>query len=220
MSALVNLLFFVLFIGTTLVIAILRARFGVNSIKGIMRNASIAPWDFHEFLNLNPSSPKSNEFYRFSEESIRSHAHRYVGRFDGAVLHWEEVPILDLIIENKFPVSYLPDSVKKEDIFQAGLYALALAESGVSCRDTKLVIIYCLQDVAKRCLHGNSQRRCWDCGDGKTFSQNFDRRKIVKNLTRINDVWYKRRNPRASPSEDTCRSCPYSKNGGCNYSAV
>jgi hypothetical protein len=216
----VNLLFFVLFIGTILLIAIFRVGFGVSSIKRVMSNANLAPWNFHEFLNLNPSNPKRNEFYRFSEEPVRSHAHRYIGRFDGAILHWEDAPILDLIIENKFPVNYLPERVKKEDIFQAGLYALALAESGVSCRDAKLVIIYCLQDVAKRCQHGNLQRRCWDCSDGKIYSQKFDQREIMKTLTRINDVWYMRRNPHASPSEDNCRPCPYSKNGRCNYSAV
>lgn len=215
-----NLLFFVLFIGTILVIAILRAGFGFNSIKGIISNASFAPWNFHEFLKLSQSSPKSNEFYRFNEESVRSHAHRYVGRFDSAIFHWEDVPILDLIIENKFPVSYLPDRVKKEDIFQAGLYALALAESGVSCRDAKLVIIYCLQDAAKRCLQGNSQRRCWDCSDGKIFSQNFNQREIMKNLAKINAVWYKKRKPDANPSEDNCHHCPYSRDGRCNYSVA
>jgi hypothetical protein len=220
MSAFLNLLLFILLIGTILVIAIFRVGAGTISIRGKMRNAKPAPWDLQEFLNLNPSSPKRNEFYRFSEESVRSHAHRYVGRFDGAILHWEEVPILDLIIENKFPVSYLPDKVKKEDIFQAGLYALALAETGISCRDTRLVIIYCLQDIAKTCLQGNSQRKCWDCGEGKLFSQKFNQREIMKSLKRIDAVWYKRRKPQASPTEDHCRPCPYSRNGKCNYSAV
>ncbi|MGY5880277.1 MAG: hypothetical protein RTV31_08500 [Candidatus Thorarchaeota archaeon] len=220
MSAFVNLLLFILLVGTVLVIAVFRVGLGTISVKGKMRNAKSAPWDLQEFLSLNPSSPKRNEFYRFSEESVRSHAHRFVGRFDGAILHWEDVPILDLIVENKFPVSYLPNKVKKEDIFQAGLYTLALAETGVSCRDTKLVVIYCLQDTAKKCLHGNSLRKCWDCGEGKIFSKKYDQREIMKNLTRIDAVWYKKRKPRASPSEDNCRPCPYSRNGKCNYSAV
>ena len=220
MSAFVNLLLFILLVGTVLVIAVFRVGLGTISVKGKMRNAKSAPWDLQEFLSLNPSNPKRNEFYRFGEESVRSHAHRYVGRFDGALLHWEDVPILDFIVENKFPVSYLPEKVKKEDIFQAGLYALALAETGVSCRDAKLVIIYCLQDVAKKCLQGNSPRNCWDCGDGKIFSRNFDQREIMKNLARIDTVWYKKRKPRANPTEENCRPCPYSRNGKCNYSAV
>jgi hypothetical protein len=185
-----------------------------------MRNAKSAPWDLHEFLSLNPSNPRRNEFYRFREEPVRSHAHRYVGRFDGAILHWEEVPVLDMIVENKFPVSHLPDKAKREDIFQAGLYALALAESGVSCRDARLTIIYCLQDTAKRCLQGNAALECYDCGEGKLYSKRFDKREIMKSLSRIDAVWYKKRKPQANPSEENCRPCPYSKHGKCNYSAV
>ena len=83
-----NLLLFILLVGTVLVIAVFRVGLGTISVKGKMRNAKSAPWDLQEFLSLNPSSPKRNEFYRFSEESVRSHAHRFVGRFDGAILHW------------------------------------------------------------------------------------------------------------------------------------
>jgi hypothetical protein len=220
MSAFVNLLLFILLVGTIMVIAIFRVGVGTTSIRVKMRQAKSAPWDLQEFLRLDPSNPKRNEFYRFNEESVRSHAHRYMGRFDSAILHWEDAPILDLIVENKFPASNLPERAKKEDIFQAGLYALALAETGVSCMNAKLVIMYCLQDTAKRCLDGNSHRNCWDCGEGKIFSQKFDQREIMKNLARINAVWYEKRKPRASPSEDNCRPCPYSKNGRCNYSAV
>ena len=201
-------------------IALFRAGVETVSIKGKMKNAMTAPWDLLEFLSLNPNSPKRNELYRFTEEPVRSHAYRYLGRFDGAILHWDEVPILDLIVENKFPVNYLPDRVKREDIFQAGLYALALAETGVSCRDAKLAIIYCLQDTAKKCLYEKSQRNCWNCGDGKIFSKKFDQRVVMKDLARINAVWYKKRNPRANPSEENCHPCPYSKNGRCNYSVV
>ena len=220
MSIFVNLLLFIILVGTILFIAIFRVGVGTISINGKMRTAKPAPWDLQEFLGLNPSNPKRNEFYRFSEEPVRSHAHRYIGRFDGAILHWEDVPILDLIIENKFPVSYLPDRIKKEDIFQAGLYALALAETGVSCKDAKLIIIYCLQDAANRCLHRNSKRNCGNCGDGKMFTHKFSQREIMENLARINAVYYKKRKPQASPSEEHCRPCPYSKNGRCNFSVV
>ncbi|MGY5872095.1 MAG: hypothetical protein RTV72_07630 [Candidatus Thorarchaeota archaeon] len=220
MDPIVNLLLFILFAGTILVIGFIRAGSGAFTVKGKLRAAKTAPWYLHDFLNLEPSRPKHNEYYRFNEESVRSHAHRFVGRFDGAILHWEEVPVLDLIVENKFPVNYLPSKGKREDFFQAGLYALALEETGVSCRDTKLVTIYCLQDVAKRCLQGNTPKKCWDCGEGKIFSQQFNSREIKKHLKKIDAVWLKKRSPKASPSEGNCRPCPYSKNGKCNYSAV
>ncbi|MHA1136459.1 MAG: hypothetical protein ACTSSE_08235 [Candidatus Thorarchaeota archaeon] len=220
MNPFLSIFSFSVLIALILIIAIYRIGVGTFSVRGKMRNAQKAPWDLHEFLILNPSKPKNNEYYRFSEESIRSHAHGFVGRFDGAILHWKDAPILDMIIESKFPISYLPERAIKEDIFQAGLYALALADTGVSCKDAKLVIIYCLQDVAKRCLQGNTSKMCWDCGEGKIFYQNCDLREVMKNLSKINEVWYKKRRPRANPTEDHCRPCPYSKNGKCNYSAV
>jgi len=220
MNPFLNIFSFSVLVAIILIIAVYRIGLGTLTVKGKMRRAQKAPWDLHEFLSLNPSKPKHNEYYRFSEESVRSHAHRFVGRFDGAILHWEEVPILDMIIENKFPVSYLPERVKREDIFQAGLYALALADTGVSCRNAKLVIIYCLQDVAKRCLQGNTPRMCWECGEGKIFTQNFDQHTIMKALSKLDDVWYKKRRPRANPTEANCRPCPYSKDGKCNHSAV
>ena len=65
----------------------------------------------------------------------------YVGRFVGAVLHWEKSPILDIVIEYKFPVKHLPRQTRKEDVFQSGLYALALLDSGLSCSSTRLVTI-------------------------------------------------------------------------------
>ena len=220
MNSFLNLFAFAALVAIVALIAILRIGIGTLSIRGKMKHAHPAPWDLQEFLSLNPSSPKRNEFYRFSEESVRSHAHRFVGRFDGAILHWEEVPILDMIIENKFPVSYLPERAKKGDIFQASLYALALAETGVSCSDTRLVMIYCLQDVARRCLEGNSPKLCGDCGEGKIFSMKFNRSEIERNLARIDKVWYGKSRPKPNPTEENCRPCPYSKSGKCNYSAV
>ena len=203
MNSFLNLFSFAALVAIVALIAILRIGIGTLSIRGKMKHAQPAPWDLQEFLNLNPSSPKRNEFYKFSEESVRSHAHRFMGRFDGAILHWEEVPILDMIIENKFPVSYLPEKAKKEDIFQAGLYALALAETGVSCSDTRLVMIYCLQDVAKRCLEGNSPKLCGDCGEGKIFSKKFNRSEIERDLARIDKVWYGKSRPKPNPTESS-----------------
>ncbi len=220
MDPILNLVLFIILVGIVLATGFIRIGFRTITVKGKLRNAETSPWDLNEFLNLKPSRPKSNEYYRFNEESVRSHAHRFVGRFDSAILHWEEAPILDLIVENKFPVSYLPEKAKKEDFFQAGLYALALSESGVSCSDTRLVVVYCLQDGAKRCLFGNAPKKCWDCGEGRIFSQQFDQRAITKHLKRFDEFWYKKRRPKASPTETKCRPCPYSRNGRCNYSAV
>jgi len=205
MNPFLNLLLFILLVTIVLVTGLIRAGFGNHNVRSKLRNAKIAPW---------------NLYYRFSEQSVRSHAHRFAGRFDSAILHWEEVPILDIVMENKFPVRHLPDNGKEEDFFQAGLYALALAESGVSCIDTKLVTIYCLQDVAKRCLLGNSPKTCWNCGEGRIFSQRYNQREIRKQLKRIDEVWYEKRKPRASPTEANCRPCPYGKNGKCNYTVV
>ena len=220
MDPILNLVLFIILVGIVLVTGIIRIGLRTITVKGKLRNAETSPWDLNEFLNLKPGRPKSNEYYRFSEESVRSHAHRFVGRFDSAILHWKEVPILDLIIENKFPVSYLPEKAKKEDFFQAGLYALALSESGVSCSDTKLVVVYCLQHVAKRCLFGNDPKKCGDCREGRIFSKQFNQREISKYLEKIDEVWNKKRRPKANPTEANCRPCPYSRNGKCNYSAV
>jgi hypothetical protein len=220
MNPFLNILSFSFLVAIILVIALYQRGVGTYSLRGKMKNAQMAPWDLHDFLTLSPNKPKNNEYYRFTEESVRSHAHGFVGRFDSAILHWEDAPILDMIIENKFPVSYLPEKAKREDIFQAGLYALALRDTGVSCGGAKVVIIYCLQDVAKRCLQSNTPKMCWNCGDGKIFSQNCDLQGVLKKLSKLNEVWYRKRQPRAKPNEENCRSCPYGTNGKCNYSVV
>jgi hypothetical protein len=218
MDPIINLTMFILLVGSIIVIGYIQGRFGSIGIRGKMRKAQNAPWNLYEFLHLNPSRQNVSEYYRFYEESVRSHSHRYVGRFDSAILHWEEVPILDLVIENKFPVSCLPNQARKEDLFQAGLYALALAETGVSCKESRLVTIYCLQDVAKRCLQGNAPKKCWDCGEGKIFSKVFNPKDVRKALKKLDEVWYNKRNPKASPTPSKCRPCPYGTNGKCKYS--
>ena len=185
-----------------------------------IKGANSAPWPLHEFLLLNPRKTKRNDYYRFNEENVRSHAQRFLGRFDTAILHWEESPILDVMIERKFPVNELPANVKAEDLFQAGLYTLALSESGVSCRDAQLVIVYCLQDIARKCLDGNSSRDCWRCSDGRKFHRRYKEKDVRKHLKRLDEVWYDKRKPRPSPSLQTCRPCPYGKNGKCNYSEI
>lgn len=185
-----------------------------------IKKAKLSPWNLYEFLHLNPDKGGKGECYRFNEEIVRSHAHRFLGRFDSAVLHWEESPILDAVIERKFPTNNLPEKIKEEDIFQAGLYALALSESGVSCAQAKLVTIYCLQDTAKRCLEGNHLGECWKCSEARKFIRGYREKEIKKYLKRLDDIWYSRRKAKASPSVSKCSSCPFCRNGICNNSAI
>jgi hypothetical protein len=200
--------------------AFLRFIQNYRGIWRIMRRSQIAPWSLIEFIKLHPSPRKKLEYYRFREEIVRSFAYRYIGRFDTAILHWKNVPILDVLIEYKFPVSQLPAKMKEEDQFQAGLYSLALAENGVSCSSTKLITIYCLQDNAKICSKRNSKSNCWSCGDGKIFEIRFNAETVQKQLKKLDEVWYKKRQPKATPSETKCRLCPFSKKRVCNYSST
>ena len=215
MDSVLNLFLLFILIISVLVIALINSAFVGLSVRAM--NASSAPWNLYEFLLFNPSKRRHNEYYRFNEESVRSHAYRFLGRFDTAILHWKESPILDIMIERKFPENTLPDRVKEEDVFQAGLYTLALSESGVSCNETQLVIIYCLQDNAKRCVEGNSSLDCWRCSNCRKFLRRFNERDVRKHLKRLDEVWYNKRNPKPSPSQLKCKSCPYGKNGKCNY---
>jgi hypothetical protein len=219
MDAFLGLMFFLLFIGGLLLLLTMKARIGLSITGMKMRRAIPAQWNLQEFLKLKPSRWKRGEYYLFSEETVRSLGQRYIGRFDSAILHWEEVPVLDLMIEYKFPVNYLPEQSRPEDVFQAGLYALALLESGVSCSNTRLVTIYCLQDRAMKCMEGKSSKSCWRCGDSKVYTNRFNPRNMIKTLKRLDEIWYKGRNPRPAKEPERCRPCPYSKDK-CNYSVV
>ncbi len=151
----------VIFIGGVILLLISQPMTRLSTIRMKMRRAIPSPWSLFEFLHLKPSRWKFNLYYSFSEKTVRSLGYRFIGRFDKAIFHGDESPVLDLIIEHKFPVRHLPEKRGSEDIFQAGLYALALYESGVSCSVTRLVNIYCLQDRAKKCMEGNSAIECW-----------------------------------------------------------
>ncbi len=183
-----------------------------------IRTAKASDWSLAEFLRLN-NKPISSKSFLFHEQPILSMGHRFSGRFDSAVLHWEEVPVLDAIIERKFPIRYLPEKPRNEDVFQAGLYALALKESGVSCSSTRLVLIYCLQKNAKKCI-GRNHNDCVSCGNGEVFGKRFNQRRVLRELEKLDEVWYHGRTPKASPSEWKCRACQYGRNGICNHSAA
>jgi hypothetical protein len=219
MDPFVNVMLLIAFIGGVLLLlnSQARTRFSTTGMK--MRRAVPAPWGLTEFLKLKPRRWNFGDYYSFTEETVRSLGQRFIGRLDNAILHWEDVPVLDLVIDYKFPVQHLPERSRSEDIFQAGLYALALYESGVSCSNTRLVNIYCIQDRARRCIDGNSPRSCWKCGDSKIHVKRFDPNKVIKTLKKMNEVWYNGRKPKSSSDPEKCRICPYSKDI-CNYSAV
>lgn len=219
MSDLARLLLLTVFIIGIVLLLALHPRTGFATTGMKMRRAISAPWSLAEFLKLKPNRWKLNQYYFFSEENVRSLGHRFVGRLDGTVLHWKTVPVLDLIIEYKFPMKYLPKQARKEDVFQSGLYALALLDSGVSCSTTKLVIVYCLQDKAKNCLDRKSTKRCLQCNDGKTFVTRFKPKSVLRKLRKLDEVWYGGRKPRPVQKPSRCRVCPFS-NGRCNYSTV
>ncbi|MFW9796701.1 MAG: hypothetical protein ACFFE2_06670 [Candidatus Thorarchaeota archaeon] len=216
MSELVNFAMMVALTLSILVILVLQPKTGFATIRMKMKKAIPAQWEFSEFIKLKPNKLKTNQYYSFSEETVRSLGHRYIGRFDGAVLHWETKPVLDFVIEFKFPVKQLPERARKEDVFQSGLYALALMESGVSCSSSKLVSIYCLQDKAERCLTRKSNKDCWRCRDGKMFVTKFNHKSVLEKLKQLDQVWYEGRRPRPSQDIRSCSVCPYS-NGRCNY---
>ncbi|MFW9960849.1 MAG: hypothetical protein ACFFDV_07520 [Candidatus Thorarchaeota archaeon] len=220
MDQLLNILAFSILIGTIAVIAAIRSVHFFRRTSNIMGKAQNSPWSLLDFMQLKPSRWKRYEYYRFVEEPVRSFAHRYNGRIDTAILHWEKVPILDFLIEYKFPINHIPTKMKDEDYFQLGLYSLALAESGVSCSTAKLSTVYCLQDVAKRCTQDKSKRMCWSCGEGRIFEKRFNPDNIEKHLKRLDEVWYQKRLPKAAPSVARCRPCPFSKSGNCNFSTV
>lgn len=220
MYQLLNIITFILLVSAVLTVALCRTGYGFIATSRKLRKARTTPWTFLEFLELHPSRWTKREYYRFSEEPVRSSAHRFIGRFDTAIMHWEESPILDILIEYKFPVNVLPERMQEEDCFQAGLYALAIKEYGISCSTSRLVVVYCLQDTAKRCLQNISRRDCWSCGEGRIYGRNFNPKSIRKDLERLDQVWYGRRSPQAMPTESKCRACPFSKQGECQYADI
>ena len=192
----------------------------INPVFRIINRAIDSPWDLNTFLHLESDQPESSQYFSFAEETVVSMGHRYNGRFDQAVLRFSGVPVLEVVIERKFPSRNMPKIVRTEDIFQAGLYALALMERGVSCSSTRLVVIYCSQNAASNCVHTGKSVNCFEWGKGRIFQENFSPKKVLKTLKKLDEIWYKRRKPKPSPEVGKCRACPYGANGVCNYSAA
>ncbi len=172
------------------------------------------------FARRGPDDANPKKTYSFSEESAVSMSHRYNGKFDTAILRWDTGPILVALIERKFPRSILPNQVKAEDVFQASLYALALKEKGISSTSTQILVVYCLQEVAIKCLKKKGGLDCFSCKEGKVFKSRYNEKKTLKQLTKLDEVWYEGRKPKPDPSVENCRACPFSKKVKCKYSAV
>jgi hypothetical protein len=213
-----NGILLVIFVGGVFAMIYMNSGGILYSTRKRIRSAEPSKWTLQEFLRLR-KLPATERSFLFSEQSVYSLGHRFNGRFDNAVLHWEEAPVLDAIIERKFPIRHIPDSPREEDFFQAGLYALALMETGVSCSTTRLVLIYCLQKTAKNCIWRN-QVDCVSCGDGTVYSRRFNPKRVLKALAKLDEVRYQGRKPKASPNAGKCRACPYGRNGVCNHSAA
>lgn len=172
-----------------------------------------------ELLRVRKTRRVQSRKLLLQEQTVRSLGHRYTGRFDAAVISMGEAPIAHVVIERKFPANQLPAKARPEDIFQLGLYALALMETGVSCESTLLMVIYCLQDRAQRCLHDSPRLTCAACGDARIFVSRFRQRGVEKTLRRLDEVWYSQRPPRPASMVDSCRICPYGTKGVCNFVA-
>jgi len=185
-----------------------------------LSNVQRAEIDLNTFVRTGPMHKNARRNYLFSEENIVSMTHRYNGRFDNAVTRWDTGPILVALIERKFPRRILPDSPRREDVFQSSLYTLALKEKGFSCSSTKLVTIYCLQDEAIKCLEKRTGFDCLYCKRGRVFKTKFNEKKTLKSLARLDEIWYQRRRPKPNPSILYCRVCPFTKNQKCEYSVV
>ena len=192
----------------------------INPVFRIINRSIDSPWDLNTFLHLESDQPESNQYFSFAEEAVVSMGHRYSGRFDQAILRFDGVPVLEVVIERKFPSRNMPKIVRTEDMFQAGLYALALMESGVSCSSTRLVVMYCTQKAASNCVHEGKGLICFKCRNGRVFQEKFSPKKVLKTLKRLDEVWYERRKPKPSPEVGKCKACPYGTDGVCNHSAV
>ena len=173
-----------------------------------------------EFLSLDKRRRKNSTRLLLQEKEVRSLGHRYVGRLDAVVVSWQDAPVLHVVLERKFPAAQLPSRPRPEDLFQLGLYALALLESGMSCRSTRLMVTYCLQDTASRCFKKSDTPKCSLCSEGRTFTKQFRQKEVLEALSRLDEVWYGNRAPKPKPSSEKCRRCPFGSSHLCIYSKV
>lgn len=186
----------------------------------MLSSAERVEYDLGQFINNEGKRTNPRKRYVFSEESVVSMTHRYNGRFDSVIVRWSGGPLLEAVIERKFPMNVLPEGPVPEDMFQASLYALALKEKGLSISSTRLINIYCLQNEAERCLERKGSESCIGCSKGVVYTKRFNESKTLRELEKLDEIWYKGRKPSPKPSKRICRICPYGRNGICNHSAV
>jgi len=218
-DSLLNAAFLVTFIISILLVGMATRRLPSTGVFGVVRSASTADFSLGEFLHSRAETGSRRREFAFQEEYVASLGRRIHGRVDCAYLHMEEVPVLDLLVEMKFPLKLLPETVHAEDLFQASLYALALADSGVSCSHTRLEVIYCTQKQAEHCF-GQGGRSCVTCRRARRFHRKFDYKSTVATLSRLDEVWYEGRKPKPIARPEQCRRCPYSHDGACNYASA
>ncbi len=187
-------------------------------LEKLVQKSSRTQMLLRNYIGKKPPKKIINRYLVFAEEDVYSISNRFRGRFDIAILHWEESPILDALFERKFPTRSLPRNPHEYDIFQASLYALALMDSGVSCSSTKIVVAYCRQEDAIKCQHNRAIASCLRCDRGAVFTSNFSPRETMRKLDSLNQYWFQNRKPQASPDTRKCTICPYASKQFCQWS--
>ncbi|MGY5875849.1 MAG: hypothetical protein RTU30_08895 [Candidatus Thorarchaeota archaeon] len=203
---------------TLLLVYLLRSRWH-NKTFGKILDAKRSSWSIQDFLEHRTNRPHQGQVFSFKEGLVTSSTYRIKGRFDQAILYWDANPILEAVIERKFPRRILPEKVRNEDVFQAELYALTLTEMGAISADCKIIVIYCLQQEASTCVDRNRDG-CLNCRKGRRFVSGFNLNRVAKKLDKLNKEWYKSKTPRANSSRDSCIICPYSRKRGCKHSTI
>jgi hypothetical protein len=191
----------------------------ISGVEGLVK-AKRGSGNLTSFLQAAERAVHKKGLYLFTEENVVSMTYRFSGRLDAAIVGWNSGPVLDAIVERKFPRRYLPTKAYPEDVFQGSLYALALKEKGFSVSSTHIVAVYCIQDEAEKCMQRGTGLSCLTCGKGKLFVSKLKERAIAKAIGRLDEVWYRGRKPRPNPSVTSCRRCPFSTDGTCNFTAV
>jgi hypothetical protein len=183
-----------------------------------MQKSSRNQMPLRHFIAKEPPKRILDRHFLFTEENVYSISNRFRGRFDMAILHWDESPILDVLFERKFPTGRLPIKVHQYDVFQASLYALALMDSGVICSSTKIIVAYCRQEDAIKCQHNRAIASCLRCDNGAVFTIDFSFKETIKKLHSLNRYWFESKQPKSSPDIHKCSICPYASKEVCKWS--
>ena len=189
---------------------------GIHSVL----NAKKASGNLTSFLEPGGKDGHRIGNQLYTEENVVSMTYRFSGRLDAAIVAWNTGPILEAIVERKFPSKHLPMKAYPEDVFQGSLYALALKEKGFSVSSTRIITVYCIQDEAENCMEKRAGLYCLTCGKGRLFVSKLRERTVIKTIGKLDEIWYRGRNPEPRPSVSSCRRCPFSTDGSCNFTAI